>query len=458
MKRTLPKLLAGQGLAVRAMAVGVLAFGLLAVGSLAATPVVALGLDPAFPEPALGPGQAKGVAVWSHGRSLNAEDSQSPTPAYLSALRDSGWDVMRFDRLSQGDTLNDSTKRLVSYASELKQQGYKQVLLAGQSFGAFLSLMAADASTDVDAVVATAPAAYGSFDDFYDSWRLNATKLYPLLEQVKRARVMMFYFHGDNFDPGGRGERSREILAGRGLGHSIVDQPAFLTGHWASSSGLFLRRYGSCIRDFADNDKLSGELVCAPSWGTTPSAEMKLPPEFAEPPLRREAAPAPASPTGSGAASDAGKAVHGFRDIWYGFYPNGREVLLGVESARGSDITAVYAIGPSIDDKFPAAWTRRKGRVVADSFLFEDAGKSTLRFRPRQDGGLGATWISADGKTSMTAHLKPLDPHALARRGDTLAPAGTKPPAGTKAPVGVKKASAPVPAAAAHGDGDEAQN
>jgi pimeloyl-ACP methyl ester carboxylesterase len=167
----------------------------LAVGVLASGTVLAMGLDPAFDGPAIGPAKAKGVIVWSHGRSINAEDSESPTPAYLSALRDDGWDVMRFDRLSQGDTLNDSTKRLVEYTAQLKHNGYKQVVLAGQSFGAFLALMAADSSSDVDAVVATAPAAYGSFDDFYDSWRLNATRLYPLLEQVKRARVMVFYFH-----------------------------------------------------------------------------------------------------------------------------------------------------------------------------------------------------------------------------------------------------------------------
>jgi dienelactone hydrolase len=419
----------------------------LLIGLMAAVPALA-GLDPAFPESARGPGQAKGVVIWSHGRSINAEDSQSPTPTYLRALVDSGWDVMRFNRLSQGDTLSDSTRRLVDYAADLKHKGYKQVLLAGQSFGAFLALMAADASTDVDAVVATAPAAYGSFDDFYDSWRLNATKLYPLLEKVKRARVMVFYFHGDDFDPGGRGERSREILSGRGLGYAVVDQPAYLTGHWASSSGLFLRRYGDCIRDFAENDKLSGELACAPRWGTMPSAEMKLPPELADPHVQREASAAPSPPTGSGAASDAGKAPHEFRDIWYGFYPNGREVLLGVESARGSELTAVYAIGPSIDDKFPSTWSRRKGKVVADSFVFEEPGKSTLRFRPRQDGGLGATWISADGKTSMVAHLKPVDPHALTRRGAGKVPEQTKAPAATKV-------SAPVPAAATHGDGDD---
>jgi pimeloyl-ACP methyl ester carboxylesterase len=409
----------------------------LAIGLMASAPAFAIGLDPAFDGSALGPAQAKGVIVWSHGRSINAEDSESPTPAYLTALREDGWDVMRFDRLSHGDTLNDSTKRLVDYTAQLKHDGYKQVVLAGQSFGAFLSLMAADSSSDVDGVIATAPAAYGSFDDFYDSWHLNATKLYPLLEQVKRARIMVFYFHGDDFDPGGRGERSRTILSERGLGYSIVDQPAYLSGHWASSTGLFLRRYGNCIRDFANNDKLSGELACEPRWGSTPSAELKLPPELADPKLARNTTPA--MPTGSASpATDGGKAAGGFRDTWYGFYPNGREVLFGVETVHGDDLTAVYAIGPSVDNKHPSAWTRRKGRIVEDSFVFEEKGKSTLRLHPRQDGGLSATWVAADGKTSMSAHLKPIDPQSLARR----APA---------------KGSAPVAATAAHGDSNEAE-
>jgi len=41
---------------------------------------LAVGLDPAFSEPARGPQQAKGVVVWSHGRSINSEDSESPQP------------------------------------------------------------------------------------------------------------------------------------------------------------------------------------------------------------------------------------------------------------------------------------------------------------------------------------------------------------------------------------------
>src|SRR5258705_12603181 len=103
---------------------------------------------------------------------------------------------------------------------------------------------------------------------------------------------------GANSDRGGRGELPRPILRGPGLGYSIVDQPAYLSGHWASSTGLFLRRYGNCIRDFANNDKLTGELACEPRWGSTPSAELKLPPELAEPKLARTSA-SPSAPTGS---------------------------------------------------------------------------------------------------------------------------------------------------------------
>jgi pimeloyl-ACP methyl ester carboxylesterase len=414
-----------------------------AVGLLASAPALALGIDPAFQAPALGPDHAKGVVVWSHGRSLNGEDWKSPTPAYLRALRDDSWEVMRFDRLSRGDTLSDSSRRLVDYAGGLKHKGYKQVVLAGQSFGGFLALMAADASPDIDAVIATAPAAYGDFGDFYDSWRLNATRLYPLLERVKRARIMVFYFHGDDFDPGGRGERSREILSRRGLGFTVVDQPAYLTTHWAASSGLFLRRFGGCIRAFVDNENLSGELVCSPRWGTRPSAEMKLPPELADPQPQRAEAAGRAWPTGSGTTPTTDTTPHEFRDVWYGFYPNGREVVFAAGAAHGSDLNAVYAIGPSIDDKQPAAWTRRKGRVVSDSFVFEEPGRSKLRFRPRPDGGLDATWIAANGKTSMIAHLKPIDRRILARRGNATARA---------------KASAPVSPARAHGDSDEAKN
>lgn len=51
----------------------------------------------------------------------------------------------------------------------LKQQGYRRVVVVDQSFGAFLSLTGADDSDEVDPVIATAPAAYGTYADHYDT-------------------------------------------------------------------------------------------------------------------------------------------------------------------------------------------------------------------------------------------------------------------------------------------------
>ena len=220
-------------------------------------------LEPALPgRPALGPLVAAGAVVWSHGRSYDSEDSEAPTPPYMGTLRDGGWDTFRFNRMRASDTLANSARGLVEEVRKLKQQGYRHVALTGQSFGGFLALMAADASDEVDAVIVTAPAAYGSFSEFYDSWRDNATKLYPLLEEVRHARVMAFYFHGDDFDPGGRGERSRAILAERNLPHVVVDQPPQLTGHLAAATLAFADHYGGCILGFLDAVQVGDGARC----------------------------------------------------------------------------------------------------------------------------------------------------------------------------------------------------
>src|SRR5260221_8938086 len=197
----------------------------------------------------------------------------------MTTFRDGGWDTFRFNRLHASDTLQGSTRALVDEVHELKRQGYRQVALAGQSFGAFLSLMAADASDEVDAIVATAPAAYGSFADFYDTWRSNATELYALLEQVRRARVMIFYFHGDEFDPGGRGERSRDILSARKLPSVVIDQPARLTTHWAAATPQFARAFGGWILGFLDPPAPADGGRCGGGklWARTPAAKTAQP-------------------------------------------------------------------------------------------------------------------------------------------------------------------------------------
>ena len=209
-----------------------------------------------------GPRHAEGVVIWSHGRSIDVEDSLAPTPEYISELRKAGWDTFRLNRLRAGDTLLASGAALASYAEQFKASGYHRVVLAGQSFGAFISLIAADRSAAADAVIGTAPAAYGNFKDNYDTFRLNATKLYELLENVRHARVALAFFHGDEFDPGGRGERALEILARRNVPSLVIDQPAHLVSHWAASTHAFTLRFGDCLASFAALDEAHGALSC----------------------------------------------------------------------------------------------------------------------------------------------------------------------------------------------------
>jgi dienelactone hydrolase len=199
----------------------------------------------------LGPARARGAVIWSHGRSTTHEDYLSPTPPYMATLRQGGWDTFRFNRHRDDDTLPDSARALVALAQELRERGYARIVLAGQSFGAFLSLMAASSNENVNAVLATAPAAFGSFSEYYGSWRRNADAFYPILETLsERTRVMLFFFHGDDFDPGGRGERAQALLRARHVPHLVVDQPPTLTGHWVATMPEFAARFGGCMLDF----------------------------------------------------------------------------------------------------------------------------------------------------------------------------------------------------------------
>jgi pimeloyl-ACP methyl ester carboxylesterase len=107
----------------------------------------------------VGAKRAQGAVIWSHGRSLEQEVSLDPTPEYIGAFRAAGWDTFRPNRPSITDTLTESAAALAVEAEVLKHRGYRRVVLAGQSFGAFISLIAAGHSDAVDTVIGTAPAA-----------------------------------------------------------------------------------------------------------------------------------------------------------------------------------------------------------------------------------------------------------------------------------------------------------
>lgn len=208
------------------------------------------------------PALASGAVIWSHGRSVNSEDSRSPTPPYIEDFRRQGWDAFRLNRMRASDSLEAGSAALAHEAHRLKLAGYRRVVLAGQSFGAFISLMAADESDDVDAVIATAPAAFGAIHEPHAHYRLNASELYPLLQRLHHARVVLVYFQGDDFDPGGRGPRSQEILSEGHIPHLVIDQPPTLSTHWAASTRQFAAEFAPCITDFVSSNAIANSARC----------------------------------------------------------------------------------------------------------------------------------------------------------------------------------------------------
>jgi pimeloyl-ACP methyl ester carboxylesterase len=239
----------------------VAALALLVAPLLCAAPAAAKFI-PAEGTIVLGPAHAKGAIVWSHGRSIDAEDSLTPTPSFVLMMQEAGWDVLRFNRLRVDDTLPASSAVLARAANELKAAGYRRVVLAGHSFGAFLSLIAATRSDAIDAVIATAPAAWGNAIDNPDTYQLNATRLFDLLGRVRHARVALAFFQGDIFDPGGRAGISARLLSNRGLPYLVIDRPAGLVSHWAVDQPGFGQRFAPCLEAFAEDDAARGALDC----------------------------------------------------------------------------------------------------------------------------------------------------------------------------------------------------
>lgn len=358
-------------------------------------------LVPAYGETSLlGPERARGAVVWSHGRSIESEDSEAPTPLYMKSLRLAGWDVYRLDRMRVSDTLTNSARALAGHAERLRARGYRSVSLTGQSFGAFISLLAAGQTDAVDSVVGTAPAAFGNFIEAYDSFRENATRLWPILRDVRSARVMLFFFHGDDFDPGGRGEQSRLILASRGLDHTIIDQPANLLGHGAANTGLFVRRFADCIVRFADRAPRPQDPPCDGSWGRTPSADL----------MKAGLGPAEAGDTGL-------PPIRPFVGTWYGTYLNGREVVLSVGGGYGTasgttggsvrdGIVADYLLGPGVEPDQGMERVRRYGRIENGELVFDEAGRNVLRYRLRPDGKLAGLWLEKAGEAKLETVLR----------------------------------------------------
>ena len=103
-----------------------------------------------------GPAVARGAVVWLHG----GYDTDLPPPAepgWIGRLAARGYDIWRFDRTSGRDPLGPGGEALARGLEALKAGGYRHIIVAGHSRGAFIALSALVQVGVVDALAAISP-------------------------------------------------------------------------------------------------------------------------------------------------------------------------------------------------------------------------------------------------------------------------------------------------------------
>jgi pimeloyl-ACP methyl ester carboxylesterase len=349
--------------------------------------------------PNKGPAAALGVVIWNHGVEGSREQSHVPPP-YVGTLMRAGWDVRRIAR----DAINESNwtaagqrhvTRTLEEIEKSKADGYKRVVLAGQSYGGAITLEAATRA-EVWAIIPSAPGIgispshVGTFTD----QNQGTNQLFSALTNSKAARAVGILPFQDEFALSSpeRGRRSREIASSRGLPYLALDEESGLVAHGASSSALMNFAYGACVARFLDPEfePKTGVNLCGE--GGLPVGPRRLKETDDLKPARMP--------------SDQHWIF--YQGVWTGAWTN--PALLSVAIERdGNDHFLVYLLGQNGSDKLSQR-TRTpavlEGRLVVSQLpdrkitLIYDNATRQVRLR----------WDDAQGRFGSTLLKKDRDP------------------------------------------------
>jgi len=210
-------------------------------------------------EPA-GPAKAQGIIIWNHGVSDTNEQWRAAAPLAFRLLQARGWDVIIIKRHNLAEagadqTLYRAVERTRDEVRRQRQSGYRKVVLAGQSFGGYITLEAAEQSPDVFAAIAMAP----GVRDSDASGRFDPAVTERSLKRIKTERVALVFAKDDAlFGYMIRGGRANKILSARSAPYLLIDETSGITGHAGATAGAFALGYGLCLSDFLSAAALPG--------------------------------------------------------------------------------------------------------------------------------------------------------------------------------------------------------
>jgi pimeloyl-ACP methyl ester carboxylesterase len=198
-----------------------------------------------------GPQRATGLIVWSHGYMAGRNATEGAPQPWTGRFTALGYDLYRFDREWINDWPGDATA-LADAVAKARQLGYRRVLLAGQSAGAWVSLAALQRGGAVDGVISISAAHHGEVTKMQDPTRARSEWQNMVGALKPGPKVVLVNFAGDSYDVGGRMADARSAFAKSGVDAVIVDAPDGFRGHGAGSDFSFARKFGPCIQAFIE--------------------------------------------------------------------------------------------------------------------------------------------------------------------------------------------------------------
>ncbi len=198
-----------------------------------------------------GPQAAAGLIVWSHGYMGGKDATASAPQPQVGNFTAAGYDLYRFDREWIRDWPGDATQ-LVEAVRKAKSMGYRRVVLAGQSAGAWVSMAAALRGAPVDGVISVSAAHHGEVKDMRDV-SVARSEWQQIVKGIKPGpRLVVVNFVNDTYDVGGRMDDASAAFAASGVEAIVISNPPGFSGHGAGNENAFGRKYGACIYDFIE--------------------------------------------------------------------------------------------------------------------------------------------------------------------------------------------------------------
>lgn len=221
----------------------------------AATPPALPNIGRLRPEPYWqnkGPQAAAGLIVWSHGYMPGRDATQSAPQGQTAYFTVQGYDLYRFDREWIRDWPGDATA-LADAVKQAKAMGYRRVILAGQSAGAWVSMAATMRGAPVDGVISVSAAHHGEVKDMRDV-SVARSEWQQVVRGIKPGpRVIVVIFKNDSYDVGGRTEDASAAFAASGVESMVIAYPPGFSGHGAANDNGFPRKFGACLHAFIES-------------------------------------------------------------------------------------------------------------------------------------------------------------------------------------------------------------